>query len=554
MKCCICGQNLEGQPAMVDRATGEAFCSRDSQFFGLDPSNRPHHTTSQKDNSKLGHPDKGTSPAAIQQPNCIGVRFDIGKINSGGYGVECWKVFWKAIDPKILSGSQLLEGDTNGTPALENVYCLAVKWPLGGGRVEEVRKALEASAEYQRVAAEPKFITPAQVNKEPLVDGGQVDRSGRLIGGEYCALPALNEIRKENLPTPGNEVRTENLPTLGKVYNDLVEKWNDEISSIQKDASKKSNLAILIGIAVFIIGFIIVSSISSIPSVGEKIGAASPVFPCLSTVILFGTFFATIRLINKYWVQKSKKNAIQQLASDIESAWNKDGNFPKADVLRALATRQPTNSVRPAVIKLLDPSYLSSTGSNIPAPAKAPLPSTSAAPALPSPLPHQANPSLSTKVTLPSEHLENIMSMAMKADWHVPDHVDKLLEPIKYTWGVSCKIVRLTEQQLKEVEQQYPIDTKFEDISQQYQIRLSSNSIFIHEHGAWTNFGYLKFLYHDRIYYVNVAPLVDLTTSIFRRMDDLSHMAKIMISLGERGRSDRTPFMIYLDGDLVQNE
>lgn len=45
MKCCICGQNLEGQPAMVDRATGEAFCSRDSHYFGLHPSNRPQRAT-----------------------------------------------------------------------------------------------------------------------------------------------------------------------------------------------------------------------------------------------------------------------------------------------------------------------------------------------------------------------------------------------------------------------------------------------------------------------------------------------------------------------------
>jgi hypothetical protein len=48
MKCCICGQNLDGQPAMVDRATGEAFCPRDSHYFGQHPSNRPHRTTIQE--------------------------------------------------------------------------------------------------------------------------------------------------------------------------------------------------------------------------------------------------------------------------------------------------------------------------------------------------------------------------------------------------------------------------------------------------------------------------------------------------------------------------
>lgn len=166
----------------------------------------------------------------------------------------------------------------------------------------------------------------------------------------------------------------------------------------------------------------------------------------------------------------------------------------------------------------------------------------------------QAYPSVSTNAKLPKEHLRNIMSIAMKADWHSPNDMERLLKAIKNTWEVDCKIVRLTEQQVQEVEEQYPLDTEFEDISQQYHIRLSSNSIFIHEHGAWINFGYLKFLYHDRIYYVNVAPMVNMTASVFSRMDDLSHMAKIMITLGERRRDDRTPFVIYLEGDLAQNE
>jgi len=41
MKCCICGRDLTGLPAMLDRATGEAFCSLHSHYLGLHPSNRP---------------------------------------------------------------------------------------------------------------------------------------------------------------------------------------------------------------------------------------------------------------------------------------------------------------------------------------------------------------------------------------------------------------------------------------------------------------------------------------------------------------------------------
>jgi len=51
MKCCICGQDLAGQPAMVDQVTGDAFCSRDSHYFGMHPSNRPRRATVEKPRS-----------------------------------------------------------------------------------------------------------------------------------------------------------------------------------------------------------------------------------------------------------------------------------------------------------------------------------------------------------------------------------------------------------------------------------------------------------------------------------------------------------------------
>ena len=41
MNCCICGKDLTGLPAMVDKPTGEAFCERDAHYFGQHPSNRP---------------------------------------------------------------------------------------------------------------------------------------------------------------------------------------------------------------------------------------------------------------------------------------------------------------------------------------------------------------------------------------------------------------------------------------------------------------------------------------------------------------------------------
>lgn len=138
------------------------------------------------------------APTKVKQPDCIGIRFDIGKIDSGGYGEECWRVFWRAVDTEIVAGAQLLEGDTNDTPDRENVYCLAVKWWMtGSGRGDDVCKALEQSEEYRRVAAHPNYIDATQVKKEPLVEAGRVDLSGQILGNSYRALPALNAVNKE---------------------------------------------------------------------------------------------------------------------------------------------------------------------------------------------------------------------------------------------------------------------------------------------------------------------------------------------------------------------
>ncbi|MGA2505551.1 MAG: hypothetical protein ABSG01_15830 [Anaerolineales bacterium] len=193
---------------------------------------------------------------AARQPNGIGVRFDISKVNSGVYGKACWKVFWKAVHPAMLAGAQLLEGDTAGTPSRENVYCLAVKWLAGEGRGDEVREALEASEEYKNVAAEPNFIDSAQVNREPLVDAGKVDRSGRLIGGEYRALPALEEARPPVsaapaaptapvAPTAASTTEAAQSDSPGGRFHDLIEAVYEYKNKGFKVASQTSTTATL---------------------------------------------------------------------------------------------------------------------------------------------------------------------------------------------------------------------------------------------------------------------------------------------------------------------
>lgn len=140
----------------------------------------------------------GPKPAA-QRATSIGVRMEIGKVDDSdcGYGEACWRVFWQAVDPKWLAGSQLTDGDTARTPDRENVYCLAVKWEAGAEpHAEKVREALEGSPAFQAVASNPPFVDAAQVAREPLVDSGRVDRDGKIVGTSYRARPALEAVRK----------------------------------------------------------------------------------------------------------------------------------------------------------------------------------------------------------------------------------------------------------------------------------------------------------------------------------------------------------------------
>jgi hypothetical protein len=126
-----------------------------------------------------------------------GIRFDIGKIESGAYGIECWKVFWRAVSIERLSGTLLFEGDTTATlNGRENVYCIAVQ-SINTTIFDEIRVALEQSTEFKRIAASPRFVESNYVVGEPLFDAGQVDSAGNLVGKAFNSRPALGVVLRE---------------------------------------------------------------------------------------------------------------------------------------------------------------------------------------------------------------------------------------------------------------------------------------------------------------------------------------------------------------------
>jgi len=126
----------------------------------------------------------------------VGIRFDIGKITSGAYGIECWRTLWRAVEIQTLGGCLLFEGDTAATlRGTEKVYCIAIQSP-DLKTLQRVVSVLKASGEFQRVAASPPFTMAAAVTREPLSEAGRIDAAGDLVGG-VNSRTALVHVHKE---------------------------------------------------------------------------------------------------------------------------------------------------------------------------------------------------------------------------------------------------------------------------------------------------------------------------------------------------------------------
>lgn len=127
----------------------------------------------------------------------LGIRFNINDVGSGFYGIECWKVFWRAVDIQKLSGVLLFDGDTDATLCgREYVYCIAVQ-SNQQTVLDGIRASLEKNIEYGNIAASPKFVYDDYVVVEPLVFSGTIDSEGNISGVKSLPHIALDAIKKE---------------------------------------------------------------------------------------------------------------------------------------------------------------------------------------------------------------------------------------------------------------------------------------------------------------------------------------------------------------------
>lgn len=129
----------------------------------------------------------------------LGIRFDVDKIDAGDYGSACWKVLWASTDPDQLSGALLYEGDTSASAAgRENVFSIAIR--ANPAALRHVRAALERSADFIRIAADPPFVEGTAAHSEPLVEAGRVEGAHVVGGISGTASSALMSARDHTEP------------------------------------------------------------------------------------------------------------------------------------------------------------------------------------------------------------------------------------------------------------------------------------------------------------------------------------------------------------------
>jgi hypothetical protein len=176
----------------------------------------------------------------------LGIRIDIGKVGSGYYVLDCWKIFWEAISPERIKNSRLSGGHTRATlNGQENVYCIAVD-NSDASVLVAARNSLLACATFQRVASTPSFAAEAQVANELLAQAGLVDSNGAISGESPVAKPALEELRAGKPSRPESLLDAPEPPNRPKLAV-------PSLAPVSKGRFDNRQVKVVLGLGVFIL-------------------------------------------------------------------------------------------------------------------------------------------------------------------------------------------------------------------------------------------------------------------------------------------------------------
>ena len=124
------------------------------------------------------------------------IRFDIDKINSGGYGYACYTALFSAVDGKLFENCTFFDGDSKATlyGGNENVNCIAVQH-FDIGWLEQIKSTLERNESFRALLAAHPFTVTPQPPDELLVNAGQI-RYQRWTGADSWGKAAWYNLQK----------------------------------------------------------------------------------------------------------------------------------------------------------------------------------------------------------------------------------------------------------------------------------------------------------------------------------------------------------------------
>ena len=172
----------------------------------------------------------------------LGILFDVEKIESGGYGIESWKIFWRAIKGEQFNTElSMFDGDLMEN---DNIYCIGIQ-TFDQKVLDRIKKIMEEDTEYKKISANPNFIEGYNVIKEPLPGSGVIKYNGNFIpkGQALPAEVAYDEtIKKATESEKLNSVEIKQANTLTRSKEEIDDKPSklSEQTKVEQSSTKKT--------------------------------------------------------------------------------------------------------------------------------------------------------------------------------------------------------------------------------------------------------------------------------------------------------------------------
>jgi len=178
-----------------------------------------------------------TNPAVVKTadnsastPGVLHIRFNIDAVDSGVYGMACYKIVFAHAPVSALYGCVVSMGDSNATLGGQENVCVI---GLAGaeGKLKEIMQALKDNPEFKSVCANNPLVLNGP--PEPLVGDGVFTEDGSQL--KTWAKAAFDSVEKTKVNKGDIISATEKLPLQHEQVEETVEKQTtfDESSLFQ---------------------------------------------------------------------------------------------------------------------------------------------------------------------------------------------------------------------------------------------------------------------------------------------------------------------------------